>query len=657
MRSRIKLRSEALEPRIVLDAQGVVWGADARLSLSFAPDGTNVNGAESGLFAQFDEIAPRETWQQTILGAFQVWTRETNADIGIVHDDGSDFGIQGKIRQDERFGDVRIGSIPLDEGIYAIAISADEAIDGTWTGDVLFNSEMKFESLDDVFATAVHEAGHVFGLEHSADPLSPLYPGDGSPRHVLPTDEDISNLQDIYGLRPNDLYDSLATANGADGTTDDVAVPLTAYEFTNAAQGAIPTIAYADITTPDDVDRFTFQVPEGADGTVVVHMITSGVSQLAGSLEVTNQSGDTQHTFSTKSGRDLSVVLRDVDVGEEFSVTVSSNEHSYFDVGSYTLAVWYMSVNQANFNSISDVVRSPIRYVHSNDVPNYLNREGQLFSAIGGSTADPEGGIEDLETAPGFVEGTRYQTYAGINFENDVDRFRLATPTDLLADRNWARVSLRTLQFGEEFTGKIRVLDEFLRPIESQILVSNDQMNVLQFPIDPDTEYIFEVTAANSSDSATGFFEFDAIVGWAPLERETFIQSSLRGNRDRDSFQLEVYRQQLFNFNFAVEEQQGAENAEVFIRVIDADGNTVMQLDSSAGESRTTSVFLPAGKYRLLVTSANRDAQFRDLNYSLSGASVDDPLGPRYLDPTIQAYKFRGAEMFTASVMGFLAGR
>ena len=437
-RSR-KLRTEALEPRIVLDAQGVVWGADARLSLSFAPDGTDVSGAESALFEQFDSIAPRDTWQHTILSAFQLWTQQTNADIGVVYDDGSDFGAEGKIRQDPRFGDVRIGSVPLSEGTYAVAISANESIDGTWAGDILFNSEMEYSSLDELFAVAVHEAGHVFGLEHSADPVSPMHSDGSIPEHLSPTAEDIGILQGIYGTRPDDLYDSLAVQSG-NGIDTPVSVPLSAYEFENADQGSLPTIAYADVTSPADIDKFSFQVPEGADGTVVVQLVTSGISQLAGSLEVVSGTGAVDYAISDSGGDDLSIVLRNTRAGEEFTVTVEGNDHSFFNVGSYTLAIWYLSVNQADFNSVMDVVRSPLRYVHSNEVLDYSN-QGERFFAAAGAGYDPEGAILDLETAPGFVEGTRYQTFAGIDFRNDVDRFRIQTPELLQADRDWARVS------------------------------------------------------------------------------------------------------------------------------------------------------------------------------------------------------------------------
>ena len=66
-----RLGAENLEPRLMLDGDGIIWGADARLTLSFAPDGTTVTDSTSTLFAQMDSIAPRREWQSEILRGFQ----------------------------------------------------------------------------------------------------------------------------------------------------------------------------------------------------------------------------------------------------------------------------------------------------------------------------------------------------------------------------------------------------------------------------------------------------------------------------------------------------------------------------------------------------------------------------------------------------------
>ena len=79
-------------------------------------------------------------------------SRDENASIGVVSDNGDDFGIVGALCGDPRFGDIRIGAAPLAENIYALAIPAGDVISGTWVGDVIFNSNVQFADLDEVFA-------------------------------------------------------------------------------------------------------------------------------------------------------------------------------------------------------------------------------------------------------------------------------------------------------------------------------------------------------------------------------------------------------------------------------------------------------------------------------------------------------------------------
>ena len=88
----------------------------------------------------------------------------TNADIGLVSDSGAAFGTPGGTEGDDRFGDIRIGAVPLSPDVLAISVPADRLYSGTWAADVILNSNGEFTSIDDLFAVVLHEAGHVFGL-------------------------------------------------------------------------------------------------------------------------------------------------------------------------------------------------------------------------------------------------------------------------------------------------------------------------------------------------------------------------------------------------------------------------------------------------------------------------------------------------------------
>ena len=87
MQSFSKLRLEKLEDRCVPAYVGIPW-ANSNITLSFAPDGTNITGAPSNLISDLSPLGSSAA-ELSILKAFQTWAVNANINIGIVSDDGS----------------------------------------------------------------------------------------------------------------------------------------------------------------------------------------------------------------------------------------------------------------------------------------------------------------------------------------------------------------------------------------------------------------------------------------------------------------------------------------------------------------------------------------------------------------------------------------
>ena len=551
---------EQLEPRLALDAEGSILGTDVHLTLSFAADGTSIAGQANGLASLFDAIAPREVWQDKILTAFQTWTVNTNADIGVVDDGGQAFGTGGASQGDNRFGDIRIGAIAMAPNVAAVSVPIDGLVSGTWFADVLFNTAYNYQTIDDILAIALHEAGNVFGLEDNDDPNSPLHSGN-PPVVRQPTANDIALLQELHGARAPDLNE-VSQENGNTTTNNDTiasASELLTGEINESGHGSAPTIVYGDIGAAADLDYFYIDPPSNYDGSLTIEVRTIGISLLEPRLRIFDHNHQLiAEDVATEFGGDRLIVnLPTINEDQRYYFQVSSSDSNALNVGGYSLITIFDDENLATPAQIDEVAGGIYRNLPADELAKFFDSEEDFFNDDDHSDDEIIGAVE-LDTALGFLEDTRFEVIGSIKDSNDLDVYEVSAPALEVSALDVMTVVVRSLDNGG-LIPRVTVLDENANVIPSSIIANGAGDYIVQVDeIIPENNYLIKVDAANPGQLfdtgnyslvvtfATDVVPFESL-GLNPLP-------SLGSGTIQNTHTLYIAKPQLFHFVMEAED-------------------------------------------------------------------------------------------------------
>ena len=106
--ARCRLVVERLDDRCLPALLGLPWPDPGHLTLSFAPDGTQVDNTPSGLFQKLNGQAATKVWETELLRALQTWAVSANINLGVMPDRGQALGSAGPIQGSADFGDIRV---------------------------------------------------------------------------------------------------------------------------------------------------------------------------------------------------------------------------------------------------------------------------------------------------------------------------------------------------------------------------------------------------------------------------------------------------------------------------------------------------------------------------------------------------------------------
>ncbi|QDU22612.1 matrixin family metalloprotease [Urbifossiella limnaea] len=572
------LRIEALEDRTAPAALGSPWPDPGTLTLSFAADGTRVGEAASDTATAFAGV-PAAVWQREVLRAFQTWAVQIPANVALVADGGQAFGTPGPAQGDFRFGDVRVGAVPLSDDSLANASAFDWSI-GTWSGDVLFNTRARFAAVAtptaaDVFTVALHEAGHVFGMEHSNDPTSAMSENYTGPKTGLSA-ADIDAVRSYYGARQPDAHERVG-GNGSRLTATPVDAVLGSDRLT------------ADIG-PGDTDVYSL-LNASQLGQLEVRVRTSGVSLLAARVEITDRWGRLVAAgTATGPGQDVTLDVPQSLVKLGCFVTVTGATGDVFAVGGYEV-----SVARTSGLTLPPQVAERL-----------IDNTPRGAAALDGRGAGADGFAAD----------------ANVDSSADVDVYTVRVPPTTNAAPRAMVVSVTNLD-GKAHP-ELAVLDAAGRSVPFQVLASSGGVLTIQVTQVPRGGAFYVRVSNPAGADATGRYRLTADFH-PPVEvrYSRLAAGRLTTAAPAAATGLTVNNARLFEFVLVSTAADGAATGGATLTVRDAAGKVVLTLVRDREGATNRAVYLAPGVYTVTI-SASPGAT----NYWAGVREVSDPAGP-----------------------------
>ena len=608
LRHRSRLAVVPLEDRATPAQFNTPWPDPSHLTLSFAPDGTPALSAPSSLFSSLDAQMPRATWQLAILRATQAWTAVAGVNIGVTADGGQAFGINGPSQGDARFGDIRVGGLPMANEL-AVATPPDASLAGTLAGDIYFNSSASFTPTT-LFGVALHEVGHALGVASSSDPASVMF--DTFNNNLTLSASDVTAIRALYGARAPDAHEG-AIGNGTIQNS-------TRIQYDSVTDVSTPLVIFGDVTTRADVDVFYLPTPDTYSGPMSVRLQTTGISLLAPKLSVTDKNGNVlaSAVASGTAGNTLTLTLPNVTPGGKYYLRVEAAPGATFGVGRYGLAVTFDGLLQSSVLSVDTVLRGPYDTVSTKDLVSLFKDPSGTALNDDLSTNDSQSSATLLTTATGFAPNTRFRTTASIATATDVDFYHVKAPST----SNNAKVVLTATVRAINPNGaaqRIELYDSHQTRIPATILANgNGTFTVQAAGLPANTDYYIRV-----GGGLVGNYQLDIAFGSKTTESQTFSTGSAPVSGSLSST-LYIAETQVFGYTLAA---SGPTGTAIEMTITNAAGDVVFTLNGLAGDTVSgVTGFLAPGAYQVHVRAIGATAP---VTFSIGGSGITDPIGPQ----------------------------
>ena len=633
-KKRAKLCVQILEDRCLLNAHMSDFLGIGNHTISIAPDETQFGHQSSNLAGVFDQRFGSDAWRETLRDAAQSWVPHANVNFGFVDDDGRAAGIQGPWRGDERFGDIRVFGVQLDDAVWAQAIGSNARVAGTWAGDLVFNTNANWTSLEQVRAAAVHEIGHVLGLQHSDDPLSVMSDAAGQ-LNLEPSEADIEELQALFGEREHDYADaekrndrikraSRISGSGEGNESEDF-------------DGSQIWLQFGDITVGDDVDHYRINLADNAVGEMTIGVKTKGLSLASLQAEVFTRDGEELASVTVNPESDWALMTINSSTAERVYLKIEGGSSDQESIGGYGVLIaspeWFATSNEVNTTWVENAYRW-----HQNSRfgdRGYSYRPGDATGGAIWSLAEElldQTGPVDIDPMIQTPERTVYNAVGELVTVDEIDQYSIRLPQEI--DPNHSlRIEVHSLN-RDGLVPDIEVVS--LSGGSLEVRTTSRGHGVTQLLVDGFTaseQLMVQVQGGRVADGyKVGAYSVNAELSSQEFNEVTLLEGQLDHAQRSETSTFILSMPKIAKFNLAGASQSLAakvDGAALVLEIFDAELHPIYTFAGPIDCLRSMSgVVLPLGTYHARASIAYRGNETVVVSTKVTAEFYADSIGP-----------------------------